>query len=398
MVAFFVPQSEVRPKAVIECPKKASVGEKVQFSGEKSFDKDGKIVTFQWKFGDGTKAEGVRPTHTYQEPGEYRVSLVVVDNDGLEDETSCKIQIENDPNHDEIVISELTFKSHKTNGGLLPLDNIALEDLNQDGEPDLIVTTSKGGQVMVFRGQGNGQFCSAINLSIGGDSESLAVADINGDGTFDLIFAHPEEKELTILAGRATGSFEDLVSIGVDDPPSELATGDFNRDGFDELAVSSYSANKVRIFWGGKGMLNKDTYTLSVKTPSSLISGDFDQDGDLDLAIQSRGKLLLAKGQGNDAFEKPEEMFRLPFETMKIVQGDFNQDDMLDIVAFKEGEDSILIFKGESKGVFEKALEHRTKLKLKGVAVGDVNGDGIPDIVATGRNSNKVTVLISKVE
>lgn len=454
MVAFFVPQKEVRPKkekvenskkdvekgeiedqgkdnttenhrngieksippkAIIEGPDKAFVGEKVQFSGEKSSDEDGEIVAFRWSFGDGTDAEEAVTTHVYHEPGNYRVSLVVVDNDGLKDTDILQIEIEEktpDPPKDKtddysssatrlrsnsIDLSGLTFEIHKTNGGVLPLDKIALEDLNRDGKLDLIVTTSRGSQVMIFRGQGDGQFCSGVNLSSGGNSESVSVGDINGDGFFDLIFSHLEKRSLTILVGRDTRSFEDLVSIGLEDPPSGLAMGDFNKDGFNDLAVSSKSSDTVRIFWGGKEILNKDTYNLSVKTPSSLISGDFDGDGNLDLAIESRGKLLLAKGQASTTFESPEEVLSLPFANGEIVQGDFNRDGIADIVAFKKNEGVIHIFIGTSKGVFEKTFEYDTKLELMGIVLGDINGDEIPDIIVTTKDSNKTTVLLSKV-
>ena len=42
------------------------------------------VASYAWNFGDGDRGSGARPTHTYDEPGEYTVRLVVTDDDGEE--------------------------------------------------------------------------------------------------------------------------------------------------------------------------------------------------------------------------------------------------------------------------------------------------------------------------
>lgn len=42
------------------------------------------VASYSWNFGDGSSGTGARPTHTYDEPGEYTVRLVVADEDGKE--------------------------------------------------------------------------------------------------------------------------------------------------------------------------------------------------------------------------------------------------------------------------------------------------------------------------
>ena len=43
----------------------------VTFDASSSSDPDGTLVSYAWKFGDGGTGTGVRPTHTYREPGMY---------------------------------------------------------------------------------------------------------------------------------------------------------------------------------------------------------------------------------------------------------------------------------------------------------------------------------------
>ena len=58
------------------------VGEEITFDGGKSSDPDGKITSYEWDFGDGTKAEGVQVKKIYDKPGQYQVTLTVADDKG----------------------------------------------------------------------------------------------------------------------------------------------------------------------------------------------------------------------------------------------------------------------------------------------------------------------------
>lgn len=55
----------------------------VEFDASGSSDSDGTVVGYQWDFDDGASSAAASPTHAFEDPGEYQVSLVVVDDDGL---------------------------------------------------------------------------------------------------------------------------------------------------------------------------------------------------------------------------------------------------------------------------------------------------------------------------
>jgi hypothetical protein len=71
------------PVAAAGPDQSATVGQAVTFNGSGSHDPDGDpIITYKWKFGDGSIARGVRVTHTYSSPsppGGYVATLVVKD-------------------------------------------------------------------------------------------------------------------------------------------------------------------------------------------------------------------------------------------------------------------------------------------------------------------------------
>lgn len=65
----------------------------VQFSGARSYDSDGNIITYDWDFGDGTTGTGSPVSHTYSAAGAYTASLVVTDNTGLQGATTVDVNV-----------------------------------------------------------------------------------------------------------------------------------------------------------------------------------------------------------------------------------------------------------------------------------------------------------------
>jgi len=83
------------PLGNIDGPYSSPEGSAVSMSAAASLDPNGTIVSYQWKFGDGTVASGPSVSHTYAQNGSYQVSMVVTDNDGLVDTVSTSTRVAN---------------------------------------------------------------------------------------------------------------------------------------------------------------------------------------------------------------------------------------------------------------------------------------------------------------
>jgi len=57
-------------------------GNALSLNGEGSTDEDGHIVSYSWDLGDGNTTELANPAHSYQQAGQYNITLTVTDNDG----------------------------------------------------------------------------------------------------------------------------------------------------------------------------------------------------------------------------------------------------------------------------------------------------------------------------
>lgn len=69
-------------------------GMTVNVNGADSLDADGTIVAYEWDFGDGTTSSGVTASHTYSQPGDYRIRLRVTDDDNLSDTDDREVMID----------------------------------------------------------------------------------------------------------------------------------------------------------------------------------------------------------------------------------------------------------------------------------------------------------------
>ncbi|WP_136809819.1 PKD domain-containing protein [Desulfosediminicola flagellatus] len=84
----------VTPTAVVSTSTAAGyVPLTVSFNGSYSSDPDSSIVSYSWKFGDGTQASGVTASHVYTTAGIYDARLTVVDSQGLSDSATTPIVV-----------------------------------------------------------------------------------------------------------------------------------------------------------------------------------------------------------------------------------------------------------------------------------------------------------------
>jgi hypothetical protein len=74
------------PKAKISAPSEGYVGQEILFDGSQSFDPNDDPLVFVWDFGDGVTSTDKKPTHIYQNPGEYLITLTV--DDGMSSSTA----------------------------------------------------------------------------------------------------------------------------------------------------------------------------------------------------------------------------------------------------------------------------------------------------------------------
>ena len=90
----------VPPIAIIgDFKEELKIGEMVYFNANNSTDTESDLntLTFTWTFGDSKTATGISASHSYDDEGEYTVSLIAMDDDGARSTVSDKIKVLNSP-------------------------------------------------------------------------------------------------------------------------------------------------------------------------------------------------------------------------------------------------------------------------------------------------------------
>lgn len=136
----------------------------VAFDATASSDPDGIIASFLWDFGDGATASGVMASHTFDQPGAFRVRLVVVDDHGLEaqaDQTIAALP-------DVVALLLSSPANAETNVSLTRATNLSF-----DGALDPVTVTSNSISA-AFAGE---TLASSFHLSADGTKVTLFFAE-----------------------------------------------------------------------------------------------------------------------------------------------------------------------------------------------------------------------------
>jgi hypothetical protein len=277
---------------------------------------------------------------------------------------------------------------------------LLIGDFNSDGKPDIAVANepdptsgippvggSAPNSVSILLGNGDGTFRPSIDTPTAG-ARSIAAADFNGDGKLDLLVATGDSGTIQLLLNKGDGTF--VVSDTGAPAFVGMLVGDFNRDGKQDFIA------------GGSVMLgNGDgTFTLGPSSDSfPALAADFNGDGILDLAslFVSDGRFITGEmnlGLPGGSFENS---FIDDFNGYTVVVADFDGDGKMDI--FGTGDSVGLgtappvggLGLGRGDGTFSFGGPGfggaiGTNIGTAFAAVGDLDGNGSPDLVIANQD------------
>ena len=231
----------------------------------------------------------------------------------------------------------------------------------------------------------------------GGYATRVVVGDIVEDGVPDALVSHFPffGTDPVVLPGLGDGSFgpPQLVVL-----PNDLITvpalGDFDQDGHLDLVAiggNNEPANVSVFFGDGRGTFASPVFVNSFhEAPADATAADLDGDGALDIAIYNSvgpftigGGITVRFGHGDGTFEPAllAEVFSFDMQGFpyphSVRAGDVNGDGLPDLVF--TATEPVLINQGDR--TFEPALCENDCLALAGpdLALADVNGDGRVD-------------------
>ncbi len=228
----------------------------------------------------------------------------------------------------------------------------ALGDLNKDGKLDVVQPGYNGGNgnantVLTRMGNGDGTFQASSQLFTnplpGAGSKAAAIADVNGDGNLDVIAAvnaiggvSPRQGAVMTALGNGNGTFQMPASVS-------LVGADAN--------------------------------------PQSPLVLDINGDGHLDVLTSNGASVSTLLGNGTATFATG--IVNSNLHGYSLSAADLNGDGFTDLATANYYGDSVDVALGNGDGTFAPAsqIAMSSASRPYGLALADMNGDGLKDIV-----------------
>jgi hypothetical protein len=279
--------------------------------------------------------------------------------------------------------------------------SLAVGDFNKDGNLDIVVANenSSPSTVSVYLGNGDGTFKSPIDSNTTQPNEFVVVGDFNGDHKLDI--AVIDSPYISVLLGNGDGTFQPPSDNDSFRIPQWLAVGDFNNDHkLDVITTGSFGASyDIGVLLGnGNGTL-QDSITMPIEyVPGTVTVGDLNGDGNLDavLGYDLDGMAVLL-GNGDGTLQPAVNYDTTGFSGYPVV-ADLNVDGKLDVVIESSGPvgagagAGVDVFWGNGDGTLQPA-QFFDSAESGIPAVGDLNGDHLPDIILA--NELETTTMLN---
>ncbi len=293
-----------------------------------------------------------------------------------------------------------TIKVEKFTVGSEPVD-VTGGDFNGDGYIDVAVVNQDSDNVSILLNNAGTGFLKPTNVATGSEPRAIVSDDFNNDGRYDLVTTNLGDGigDISLLLGKGDGGFAaplsitigasdaSLVAASLGSSPVSLAAGDVNKDGNVDLVIADSAGNALVRRGNGNGTFQAPTF-LNAPGQFSILVEDLNTDGAVD--VITNGMVLLNDGAGN--FPRTTG-FAAGLQPTLVRVGDLNKDGILDLVTANESSNSVTAFLGRGNGSFQTPRHYIVGHEPGEIIIEDLDGNSTVDLAVSNLSSTHLSIL-----
>jgi len=293
------------------------------------------------------------------------------------------------------------YQTHELNAG----GELIGHDFNDDGAMDMLSVRSSS--VTTLINQGDGTFSDQIEFSVPNPGSNLhnAIGDIDGDGDADLVIVEREDGVdfIRVLENVGFGILTQQQRFSTQGIVEGIVVANLSQGLLPDIVLSRLTfqgeiAYGASVYRNAGGVFAHHAYSVSLRSRTgAMIAGDFDQDGDQDIAVAQvlADSVSILENTGDGQF----------FGVSLAAYGsnlrgsslfDIDRDGDQDVIALERDANEVRVFLNDGNGEFGAGVSFDNGLgnSPQDLAIADLSGFGTIDMVVVNSLSARFSVLV----
>jgi hypothetical protein len=245
---------------------------------------------------------------------------------------------------------------------------VAAGDLFREGRDSLVVLDHGSDQVLIFRQDATGHFHQYGNpIRVGIGPTDVTIAQLAPNELPDVVVANGASGDISLITRGPGGSFLPDIRIAAGLSPASTL------------------------------LLPEGLTRTSADKPVGVVAGYFDKDGGMDVVVVDRGtdRISVLKGTSNGGLSNPtaRSTYTTGLAPTQVVAARLGRNGKLDLAVLNEGSHDISIFMNDGQWGFVTMARVDAGDNPTGMAVHDVNGDGVADLLVTNGHGDLLILI-----
>jgi hypothetical protein len=229
------------------------------------------------------------------------------------------------------------------------------------------------------------------------------VADLNGDGKPDLVVSNGPGT-VSVLLGNGDGTFGPLRAYPVGSGPGPVAVADLTGNGKPDIIVANSGSTTVSVLMGnGDGTFQPQRIFPAGLSPFAVAVADLTGNGIPDIIVTNTAisfgsgappdTVSVLLGNGDGTFQPPQS-FPVGMYPFGVAVADLTGNGIPDLITANFFDSTVSVLLGNGDGTFKPQTTYNVGFFPDSVAAADLTGNGKPDLVVANTYGNTVGVLL----